>query len=161
MVAETCRSYGLPEEETFDGVPLVGAFELEGRLCFTIHKIIHDLPVGLNLWVMSPPPEDDNKPPQWDRRHRFYINEFYATKPWSAWADDGGKMLCYMHGNTLHKYDMWGRYLQNRCRVQWDQQLRLSEIPSVWNSLKCRWSIHGGYRLTLLSPLRPCTMAGA
>ncbi|KAF7074441.1 hypothetical protein CFC21_079313 [Triticum aestivum] len=153
VVTETCRSYGLPEVKTFDGVPLVGAFELEGRLCLAIHEIIHDLPRGLNLWIMSLPPEDGNEPPEdgnepplWEPRHRFDIDEFYATKPWSAWADDGGEMLCYMHGNTLHKYDKRGRPPKS-------EQLRLPEIPSAWRSSKCRWSIHGGYHLTLLSPL--------
>lgn len=73
-----------------------------------------------------------------------------------AWVDDDGEMLCYVHANTLHKYDTRARSLPNPNHgrwLHWDKQLRLPVIPSIWISSNCRWSIHGGYCTTMFSPL--------
>ncbi|XBH88259.1 hypothetical protein VPH35_075559 [Triticum aestivum] len=152
VLTETYCTYRLPEHETLDYARrLMGAFELDGQLCFVKHVCY----VGPHFWVMSLPKDD--KPPQWDLRYNFHIKEpFYIFRPWSAWADDGDKMLCYMNHETLYKYDT------RTCsplmpdqgqQLRWDQRLQIPVFQISGKILKCDFIIRGGYRPTLLSPL--------
>ncbi|KAF7067616.1 hypothetical protein CFC21_073483 [Triticum aestivum] len=156
VATETCRAHRLPAQMIIaydERIPRVGAFELDGRLCFALHT--DSTPTALQFWVMSPP--EDGKQLRWDRHCCFEINEANNhLGPWSAWVD-GGEMLCYMHGDTLHMYGTRGRspppILGDVQGLQWDQRIHISEFPLWWETSKCQWNFHGGYRPTLLSPL--------
>ncbi|VAH27361.1 unnamed protein product [Triticum turgidum subsp. durum] len=145
--AETCRTYPLPNGlGTFpDENPVT--FELKGQLCFAAH--VRGRSTVLRFWVMAMENKelDGKKEPHWDLRYSFCVkgeHRFTTRNPWNAWFEH--ETLWYTRYDTLHMYPKrssvpdHGRLLQ-RCK----QLQRIA--PREWE-----WSIHRGYRPTLLSP---------
>ncbi|XP_051228914.1 F-box protein At3g07870-like [Lolium perenne] len=158
VATESYRTYNLPEYETRPyNQPTVGAFELNGRLCFAAHIINFTNFMTIHFWVMSPPLEDidlegDHQQPSWELRYSFHMegHHFCFKRPWGCWLDDQ-EMMCYLMDNILHKYDTRkSTSVSKGGFVQWDKKLYLAEAPSLD---ECSWNVLGGYRPTLLSPL--------
>jgi hypothetical protein len=90
VATESYRTYNLPEYETWPyNQPTVGAFELNGRLCFAAHIINFTNFMTIHFWVMSPPLEDidlegDHQQPSWELRYSFHMEDhpFYFNRPW-------------------------------------------------------------------------------
>ncbi|XBJ03805.1 hypothetical protein VPH35_022865 [Triticum aestivum] len=131
--AETCRAYPLPDglgTYRYDN-PL--AFELKGRLCLAAHVLNScNRPKALRFWVMAMENKesDGKKEPHWE--------------PWSAWFQH--EMLFYTCDDTLYKYGTRLFVPDHGRLLQWHKQLQ--QIPSY----EWIWTIHRGYRPTLLSP---------
>jgi F-box interacting protein len=154
VATELCCTYNLPDYETVPyEQPTVGAFELNGRLCFAAHITNFTESMKIHFWVMSPSPEgNDPQQPSWDLRYSFHMlgHHFCFSRPWGCWLDDD-QMLCYLMNETLHKYDTTKcPAISDGGFLQWDKKLHLPAAPS---RDRCLWNVCGGYRPTLLSPL--------
>ncbi|KAM0931683.1 hypothetical protein ACQ4PT_000188 [Festuca glaucescens] len=159
VATESCCAYHLPAYETWPYEdPKVGAFELNGRLCFVAHIInLTDPTMIVHFWVMSPPPENmdlegDHRQPSWDLRYSFHTEHNYCfSTPWACWLEEE-EMLCYMQYEILHLYGGTGESpsISNCGFLRWDKELQLPKAPL---QTECQFNIYGGYRPTLLSPL--------
>jgi F-box interacting protein len=159
VAAESCCTYHLPDYETWPYEdPTVGAFELNGRLCFVAHILnLIDTAITIHFWVMSPPPgnmdlEGHHQQPSWDLRYSFRTEHNYCfSTPWACWLEED-EMLCYMQYEILHLYGGTGEVTStsNSGFLRWDKELQLPDAPL---RSECQFNIYGGYRPTLLSPL--------
>jgi hypothetical protein len=104
----------------------------------------------------------------WHPCYSFYLDvnltggtmqyDRYSRLPRGAWLDDDEDMLCYRVGNTLHKYHTKG---YSPCShlgfLPWSEQQQIqfktaTDNQAPWTDRS--WNVCGGYRPTLLSPLK-------
>jgi hypothetical protein len=163
VATEAHCTYRLPKfEDPVDDVR-VTAFDLSGRLCLAVNTV-HWCRPKLVFWVVAVDSDDGGRFfYYWHPRYSFHLDanltgggtlryDGYSSLPRAAWLDDDG-MLCYRVGDTLYMYDTNGYSpCSHLGSLPWNQQLQVpaaDESPSTDRS----WSVCGGYRPTLLSPL--------
>ncbi|XP_002448421.1 F-box protein At5g65850 [Sorghum bicolor] len=147
---------------------LAGSFDLNGQMCLAVNVGFFN-PVSrmkTQFWVMKPQgeldqgkdeQEDDDKL-HWDLRYSFYFDHFAINAPRAAWIDHT-QTLCCRIGTFVYKYDTRGYSSSSNVvdSLLFDERVAVpcSPCPSVsskWPQFS-RWSICGGYRPSLLSPL--------
>ena len=141
----------LTEDLTGDGKQVattVHAFELGGRLCVALRFVGWP---RLCFWVMPSLRgrrlSDDSNHTWllgWDLRYTFYVDikNDNNNQPCGAWLNKN--MLCYRLGDLVYKYDTTKPMQKHKHILEWDYQNQLH--------YDVQWSVHGGYRPSLLSP---------
>jgi F-box interacting protein len=170
VASETHCTYGTPEHPKYENPTndvRVTAFELRGELCLAINTVqCYNPKLQFCVMASKQPAGSRTEDPlhcQWVPRYTFYLNckltddhmnnNGCSDRPRDVWLDDN-EMMCYRMGDTLYKYDTRGYSANpNASFVPWNQ-LKL-ELPAAGQSLSTQrsWSVCGGYRPTLLSPL--------
>ncbi|CAL4941619.1 unnamed protein product [Urochloa decumbens] len=137
---------------------LANGFEMNGQMCLAVNVIYPRR--KLQFWVMAPPCELEVKGCDklyWDMRYCFDLGDdpFYFNTPRAAWLDND-QILCYRHAEFLYEHDTRGySSSSNDCSMLFDQKVELPENPFPPRSSfsSHTWSVYGGYRPSLLSPL--------
>ncbi|KXG31538.2 hypothetical protein SORBI_3003G014832 [Sorghum bicolor] len=169
VATETPRLYRIPYNysdyhESWEMV--ADGFDLNGQMCLVVNVGFHPQPrLKAQFWVMQPPGEiegkDDDDKLYWDLRYSFFLDgPFVFNRPRGVWIDHT-QTLCYRVGNSVYSYNTRGGHSPSSNDVVdsllFDQRLELPDSPcpsvsSCWLKFS-RWSICGGYRPSLLSPL--------
>jgi hypothetical protein len=168
VASEAHCTYCLPDfEDPLDNVR-VNAFELSGQLCLAVNTV-HWYRPKLIFWVMELHTNDQGgQHHYWHPRYSFHLDvnltggtlqyDRYSRLPRGAWLDDDEDVLCYRVGDALYKYHTKG---YSPCShvgfLRWDEQQQIqfqaaTDDQAPWTDRS--WNVCGGYRPTLLSPLK-------